>query len=296
MFRSSTIVNRMTTINKSLHKVKNRINVRTFTLSPAIPVVNRFSFEEPKKYTLFTKINEDKGLKKYMRDIYFKSGTGFTTTLVTSMAVPLALTHVPLTLSAAGGLYLANFGFSLYSIFQMGKLQTKTIAKEDGLYEEKNEAKELWYKLFSISNGISLAPLVGLTLATNPVVIPIATAVTIGTFGGASYVALNQKDMNLVKYQGPLIGGVFGLIGASLVQLGATYMGYGSFATQLDLLTTGASTVIFTGLVAADTQVAIKDYAEKKLDSVNVCTELLLDATNLFIDFIKIFSQITKKD
>lgn len=176
----------------------------------------------------------------------------------------------------------------------MGKLQTKTFAKEDGLYEEKNDAKELWYKLFSISNGISLAPLVGITLATNPVVIPIATAVTVGTFGGASYVALNQKDMNLVKYQGPLIGGVVGLIGASLVQLGAIYMGYGSYASQLDLLTTGASTVIFTGLVAADTQVAIKDYEEKKLDSINVCTELLLDATNLFIDFIKIFSHIIK--
>ena len=274
--------------------IVNRIPKRNFTVALPIPnTVNRFSIEEPKRRDLFAKINEDKGLKKYMRDIYFKSGTGFTTSLVTSMAVPLALAHIPLSATAVGGLYLANVGFSFYSIYKMGGMTTNTITKDDGLYEEKNEDKELWYKLFSVSNGITLAPLVGITLATNPVVIPIATAVTIGTFGGASYAALRQKDMTMVKYQGPLLGGVCGLIGASVVQLGASYFGYHTVASDLDIIATGASTVIFTGLVVADTQAAIKDYEEKKLDSINVCTELLLDATNLLIDFIKIFSRVT---
>jgi len=57
---------------------------------------------------------------------------------------------------------------------------------------------------------------------------------------------------------------------------------------------TGVSLLTFTGLVAADTQLAIKGYKEKALDSINTSIELLLDATNILIDMIKIFSEVSK--
>ena len=54
------------------------------------------------------------------------------------------------------------------------------------------------------------------------------------------------------------------------------------------------STLIFTGLIAIDTQKAIEDYDNKQLDSVKIATELLLDAVNLLIDFVKISIEIIK--
>jgi FtsH-binding integral membrane protein len=129
---------------------------------------------------------------------------------------------------------------------------------------------------------------------TNPIILPIALSATATTFAGATFVALNQKDLNLVQYQGPLIGGVCGLIGSSLVQIIAHLCGFHTFGSTLDLITTGASVIIFSSLIAVDTQIAIQDYYDKKLDSIRASTSLLLDATNLLIDFIKIFSEISK--
>jgi len=61
------------------------------------------------------------------------------------------------------------------------------------------------------------------------------------------------------------------------------------------MISTAASTVIFTGLIAADTQKAIQDYSNKTLDSIKVSVELLLDATNLFIDILKILIKLNEK-
>ena len=235
------------------------------------------------------KILQNTSLRKYIKDIYIKTGCGFSTSLATSMVAPFIggtlATVVPL--SVIGGLWLGNFGFNFYSIYKMSQLKTNTIEKEDGLYEKYNLEKERWYKAFCISNGITLSPLIGITMITNPIILPIALTTTVTTFAGATYVALMQKDLNLVQYQGPLIG-------SSIVQLIAHLYGFHTFGSTLDLITTGASVVIFSSLIAVDTQIAIQNYYDKQLDSIRASTELLLDATNLLIDFIKILGEISK--
>ncbi len=82
---------------------------------------------------------------------------------------------------------------------------------------------------------------------------------------------------------------------SGLVKLTAIGLGFSSFASNLDMISTAASTVIFTGLIAADTQKAIQDYSNKTLDSIKVSVELLLDATNLFIDILKILIKLNEK-
>jgi FtsH-binding integral membrane protein len=216
--------------------------------------------------------------------------------LAISASVPIILStlHIPPSLLVGG--YIANVGLSFYTIYKMSKYNSKTIEKDDGLYEETNDNKEFWYKTFCVSNGITIAPLVGLTLMTNPVAIPLATVATLSTFGGATYAALKQTDTNLVQYQGPLIGCLWGLIGTGIAQMIAINMGYSSLANTMDLFATIGSVGVFTALVAVDTQKAIDDYSNKELDSTKVCVELLLDATNLFIDFIKLLNRLTGKD
>ncbi len=251
---------------------------------------------EANKHTLHNKIMTDKGLKKYMKDIYFKSGVGFATSLGISASVPIVLSTLPLSPGLLISGYVANVGLSFYSIYKMSKYNSKTIEKDDGLYELTDDNKEFWYKTFCISNGITIAPLVGLTLMTNPVAIPLATVATLSTFGGATYAALKQTDTNLVQYQGPLIGCLWGLIGTGIAEMIAISMGYSSLANSMDIFASVASVGVFTALVAVDTQKAIDDYNQKVLDSTNVCVELLLDATNLFIDFIKLLNRLTGKD
>jgi hypothetical protein len=255
--------------------------------------LENFGKIDANKSSLKDKIITDKGLKKYMSDIYVKSGGGFGASLGIGVTAPVLLSSLPISGSLLVGGWVANIGLSFYSIYKMSKLNTRTIEKEDGFYEENNQDKERWYKIFCLSNGLMIAPIVGITLATNPVVIPLATVATLSTFGGATYAALKQTDTNLVSYQGPLIGCVWGLIGTGVFQMFAAMMGYTSIANTMDIMTSLASVGVFTALVAVDTQVAIEDYGNKKLDSINVSTQLLLDATNLFIDFIKLLNRLT---
>jgi len=237
---------------------------------------------------LSTKIAQNTSLRKYIKDIYIKTGSGFATSLSASMITPfvggLLSIAVPIPVICIG-----TIGFSFYSVYKMAELETKTIKTNDGLYEEKNILKEKWYNAFCIANGITISPLIGVVLMTNPIILPIALTTTAATFAGATYVAINQKDLNLIQYQGPLVGGVCGLIASSIVQIIAHLSGFHMFGIVLDLVTTGASVAIFSCLIAVDTQIAIKNYYDEKLDSINASMELLLDATNLLTDFIKIF-------
>ncbi len=289
-------------LNKNLIRGVSTVNSGSirWTSAPSgaqnVSLAGAWTSKENKKEhsnTLFTKIGQDRGLKKYMTDIYLKSGGGFLSTLAIGSSMPFIVPY--LNPSVIVPAYIGNVLFGFYSIYKMGSIDVLTIQKEDGLYEEVNKRKNNWYKAFSISNGVTIAPLCAIAFGISPSIVPIAAASTVGVFGAASAYALSQPDVKLTKYQAPLIGCVGGLIASGLVQIGGALLGYTEFAHSLDLLTTGASTLIFTGLIAVDTQKAIEDYDNKQLDSVKTATELLLDATNLFIDLVKILIEIMKK-
>lgn len=280
---------------KTLNQNNKVIFTNLSTLATIQPVgsISKINnkIESPFKPNLYEKIMVDKGLKKYMKDIYVKSGLGFGSSLLIGGTVPVLFSALPFTTPFFIGGWFANIGLTFYSIYKMSNHKTITIKREDGLYEEINQKKEFWYKTFCVSNGLMISPLVGLTLVMNPVAIPLATVASLSTFAGASYAALKQTETNLVKYEGPLIGCLWGIIGTGIAELIAISTGYSSIANTLDLVTTFGSVGVFTALIAVDTQKAIDDYNNKELDSVKVCTELVLDITNLFIDFVKLLNR-----
>jgi FtsH-binding integral membrane protein len=240
------------------------------------------------------KINNNSKLKLYIKDIYKYSGCGFGGSIASSLVfggVAAGTFAVSGSIVPTIGLWLGNVGFSFYSLYKISKF--KSITNND-LTEEIPFDKKKWYTMFSISNGITLAPAVYASFAISPMIFPLALTSTLGTFGGATYYALKQNNLDAIKWQAPLIGCVSGLICSSIVQIGASFMGFTQFAHGLDIISTLASTAVFTGLIIADTQKAIKDFEDKQLDSINTSVELLLDATNLLIDFIKIFTEISK--
>jgi FtsH-binding integral membrane protein len=190
-----------------------------------------------------------------------------------------------------GAIWLGNVGLGFYSMYKMGKINSIT---NSDMTEEIPAEKKMYYKIFSVSNGITITPIVLTSYAIDPMIFPIALTSTIATFGGATYYALKQTNLNAITWQAPLMGCVVGLIGTNLMTLIASYCGFTNFANTLDLGATVVSTVVFTGLIVADTQLAISNYKEKALDTIKTSTELLLNATNLFIDIIKLLIKLKK--
>ena len=234
------------------------------------------------------------GLKKYMTDIYIKSCDGFLITLAFGSILPMGISYI--NPSFIVPIYIGNFIFSFHSLHKMRSICILTIQKEDGLYEQENKIKNNWYKAFSVSNGITISPLCAMAFEISPLILPIVAASTVGVFGTGSAYAVSQPDVKLIKYRVPLIGCVGGLIGSSLIQIIGGLLAHPEFTYSFDLITTGASTLIFTGLIVVDTQKAIEDYDNKQLDSVKTATELLFNSINLFIDQVKILIEIKKKE
>ena len=300
------MLSKINTISRLTRVFSNSIKTSSFRFQPLstindhdINTIKKVNIEEKKlKYSHLENIDRNEGLRNYMKNIYKSSGFGFGTTLVVGSTLPLALYFAPALTTVAIPLYIGNVCFGFYSIFKITKMRSSTQEYKNGKeihYKEIiPENKKLWYNLFSISNGITISPLLGAAHLLSPVILPTAVVGTLGIFAGSSLYALNKKDFNAASWQAPLMGCVTGLIGASLVQIGFGLAGNYQIFSMMDMGITGVSLLTFTGLVAADTQNAIKSYGDKQLDSINSSLELLLDATNLLIDMIKIISEIMK--
>jgi len=237
-------------------------------------------------------IKRNENLRKYITDIYKYTGAGFATTLGVSTFSSALIPFVPIP-EMLPVVWISGFGTSIYSIYKMSKIPS--ITNRD-MTEEIPEEKKKYYTMFSVSNGITLTPIVFLSFLVNPSIFPIALTSTVLTFGGATYFALRKSNLDSIKMQGPLMGGVCGLIGTNLLVLGAGYCGFIKFADTLDLIATFASVGIFTGLIVVDTHKAIESFNNRTLDTIKSSTELVLDMTNLLVDFIKLLIRLNQRE
>jgi FtsH-binding integral membrane protein len=253
--------------------------------------LNKFN----KKETLLDQVDKNIGLRNYLVNIYKKSGYGFATTLGVGIITPLVAGSLGLGLIAPI-IWIANIPFGFYSIYKLTKLQSTTEIKDGMLIEKENQEKIKWFNIFSISNGITIGPVIMFSMAIGPSVVPIALACTGGVFAASTLYALKKTNLSLIKYHGPLIGCVGGLICSGLVQIGMCAFGFGNSANilGLGLATSVISSGIFSALIAVDTHLAIKSYDEHNLDSTGIAINILLDVTNLFLDLLRIIGEISK--
>lgn len=250
------------------------------------------------KQSHIDKIKTNNGLRKYMSDIYTTTGKGISTSIaiggLTASLGYLTTIAIPQSIFYLGGLYVGNIFYSFYSLHKLCDMKSEVIQNGNEYEEKISEKKRNLYYKFVISEGITLSPIIFLAHTISPIILPSAIIGTLGVSYGASYYSLKQKNFEVAKWQEPLIGGVFGMIAMSIVNLGAYGLGYTEVANTLNLLTTGGSLFLFTGLIAADTQKAIKDYQEGKLDSINTSIDLLLDLLNILLDIIKVMLEAMK--
>ena len=289
MFKLNNITNLIRNIKKVSIHIKPICSVRKIHTTNNENKI--YKIQKMDENTHINTINQNEKLRKYITDVYKYTGTGFGTTLGVSIASSAIIPYIPI-LEIVPVVWIGGIGTSFYSLYKMNNIYsiTKTDLTEDIPIEKKK-----YYTMFTISNGIMLTPIVFVSFLVNPTILPIALTSTIATFGGATYFALKQSNLDMLKIGAPLMGGVCGLIGTNLVVLGAGYFGFIKFAETLDIISAMASVGIFTGLIVYDTHKAIDDFNNRTLDTINRSVELLLDMTNLLVDFIKLLIRLNQK-
>lgn len=111
------------------------------------------------------------------------------------------------------------------------------------------------------SLGASASPLFLLMNSISPTIIPSAIGITLGIFGGASAVAYAMPKDKMLGYGKVMMGSLLGLVAMQLVGIGSAFiMGPNALSALLFSLDNYLGILLFTGLIAYDTHVAIKQY------------------------------------
>ena len=252
------------------------------------PVIESFDSEPPNKYL----VNQYK--LKYMDEVYFNTMKSFGLFGGSSLFGAMFVSNMNLSdeVGFMSGLIslLGLTGYSFYTVYKTVKIEPKIIEKENGVYEElSNETKNNYLKKCVISLGLLNTPVVLMAAQVDPIILPSALLVTLGTSGSLCLLAknLHEKNYNLIKFHAPLVAGLWGLIGIGVLDiLGVKIM---SLTTQ-SVLGVG----IFSFLTAVDTQMIIKSYDEKKLDKYGHTLNMTLNLINLFQKITIILTEMKK--
>lgn len=137
------------------------------------------------------------------------------------------------------------------------------------------------FALYSVINGVTLAPLFIVFTAES---IASALFVTAGTFGAMAIFGYITK-FDLSGIGKILIMALFGLIIASIVNIFLA-------SSQMEMIINYAGVLIFTGLTAYDTQ-KIKNLVQENINNENIIPKLsVIGSLTLYLDFINLFIKL----
>ena len=200
-----------------------------------------------------------------MRRVYGKMAVGLATTAIAAYLVASSNTVMTLLFSSMMPIWIlfaVELGLVIYLSARIDKLSTATAAT-------------LFY-VYSLINGIVLAPIFILYTETS---IATTFAITAGTFGIMSVAGyVTKKDLS--KFGSILFMALIGLILCTIVNM---FMRN----SMMELLISGAGVLIFTGLTAWDTQ-AIKRMCAESAPSM-IGKVATMGALSLYLDFINLF-------
>mmetsp|Transcript_15290 Transcript_15290/g.18920 ORF Transcript_15290/g.18920 Transcript_15290/m.18920 type:complete len:319 (-) Transcript_15290:386-1342(-) len=184
----------------------------------------------------------------------------------------------------------AGFVGSIGSSMMIAKNQPQYVSdpKTNELMAINSPGRQLAFATLCGSFGLMSSPLLAYISYTNPTIIGAALVCSTGTMAGASAYALTTKK-DVTVYGSALSGGLFGIIGVSLGGLAAGYMGYPNLAHSLHSFVSYGSVVIFTGLTAYDTQMALQMHRMRQPDHLAVAAQFFMNFANLFQSFLHIF-------
>lgn len=217
----------------------------------------------------------------YLDQVYYNSMKSFGLFGISSISGSVLLSNLNLELIgpiSGTMLYGGLFGYSLHSIYSLMNIESKIVEKEKGVYEElENDLKNSYLKKTMISLGLINSPLILIINDIDPLILPSALIVSLGTSGSLCLLAKNlyDKNINLIRYQAPLVASLWGLVGISFLSI----LGYSPMSiSSQSLLGIG----IFSMFTVVDMQIILKSYDEKKLDKYSHTLNMTLNLINLF--------------
>ena len=214
---------------------------------------------------------------RYIKDVYIHTIQSFGVFSLMTATSSIICHNVTLTPKLMISSYIGLVGFSFYKIFTFNQIPVKTTTNDVGIHEDISpvQRKHNVYKIMG-SLGLINGPLALTINSINPLIIPSSIFMASGTILGATALAhtLNDKDIDIVKYQAPLLTGLWGLIGVSVL----SSFGYPILSLQNECI---AGIALFTALSASDSQAIIKSYDENKLDKYGHALNMGLNFINL---------------
>ena len=205
-----------------------------------------------------------------MRKVYGKMTLGLLVTALAAFLVVSSELLMSIFLSSPITFYalaFAELGVVIYLSARIGKMNSTT-------------ATVLFY-LYSILNGITLAPIFLIYTGTS---IALTFAITAGVFGVMSIVGYTTRQ-DLSKFGAFMFMALIGLILCMIVNLFL-------HSSMMTFLISVAGVLIFVGLTAWDTQAIKRMCAEA--DSTMVGKVATMGALMLYLDFINLFLHLLR--
>lgn len=234
--------------------------------------------------SLAATINQDTGLTNFVKRVYLTAGATITSSLtfggLIGLGMPefVSMAAIPM---LGGGFFLAIGG-----CIGMDKTDY-TINNEKTLMTNSFE-RQLSFGAVVCGMTLVLAPVVPIIHGIDPTIWPTATLLSIGTMGLATAWAHRQPAGALLSWQKPMMFGLGGLVCTGLTAVVGNYFFPGNmFFETLHNIDIYGGIILFTGMTAYETHVAVKMYQNGKPDH-------LICALNVYLDFINLLIRIAE--
>lgn len=226
----------------------------------------------------------DQGLRSYMLKVYNYMASA---TLLTGIVAWFAATSAVVVDEATGQMGLTAFGNAIF----MSPLKwvvifaplVMVIAISAGLNRMQTGTLKGLFWAFSVLMGLSLS---SIFLVYTGESIARTFFITAAMFGGMSMIGYTTKK-DLTGVGSFLIMGVWGLVIASVVNIFMKSSGMGFVISILGV-------VIFTGLIAYDTQKLKSIYYSVAGSADAVARSAIMGALSLYLDFINLFVSLLR--
>jgi FtsH-binding integral membrane protein len=136
---------------------------------------------------------------------------------------------------------------------------------------------------FALLSGMSMGPLVGMSLAMDPMILPMSLGVTGGIFGAMTALSLVLPSGGMLKYGAPLGGGMMVLFGLSMVN---AFIYPHPMLMNLSMY---GGLALFTLFIAYDTQRIIADYEEGQRDAFKHSVDMFINLKAIFVRVMILF-------
>jgi FtsH-binding integral membrane protein len=168
--------------------------------------------------TAASRVNGNAGLSDFLGRVYMTTGASVVATLIVSYALAGLIVPAAFTPVLIGGMLV-----TLGSMFAMFAIQPTAHRNAAGRLVTVNPpSRRLAFATFVVGNSMLFVPLVVMTSAIHPLIIPVAAGAAGLTMLGSSFYAYKQPNGSLLWLAAPLMGALVASIVLGLAGMAAT--------------------------------------------------------------------------